>query len=218
VGVKVVSVPAFSRATAPAELAAPKVLETLFSEDFINAGVNSDVIEVAPQHVVVVRVNSHQPETTKKLEEVKDQVQAAVVATKSSELAKAKAEALLAEVQAGKSLTEVVSAAALTLESKTAVTRFGGDVDADIRSKAFELAKPTEAQPVTVAMLELASGDAALVAVTKVTEAEVNTKPNAEQLDQFADQNAQRSFSALVAALKAKADITRALPAMTADE
>lgn len=73
VGTKVVSVPAFSRSTAPAELTAPKVLATLFSEDFISAGVNSDVIEVAPQHVVVVRVNAHQPETTKKLEEVKDE-------------------------------------------------------------------------------------------------------------------------------------------------
>ncbi len=218
VGTKVVSVPAFSRSAAPAELTAPKVLETLFSEDFISAGVNSDVIEVAPQHVVVVRVNAHQPETTKKLEEVKAQVQAAVVATKSSELAKAKAEALLAEVVAGKSLADVVAAANLTLETKAAVTRFGGDVDSDIRTKAFELAKPTEAQPATVAMLNLASGDAALVAVTKVTDTEVTTKPPVEQLQQFADQKAQSSFGALLAALKANAEITRSLPAATVDE
>jgi peptidyl-prolyl cis-trans isomerase D len=194
------------------------VLETLFSEDFISAGVNSDVIEVAPQHVVVVRVNAHQPETTKKLEEVKAQVQAAVVATKSSELAKAKAEALLAEVVAGKSLADVVAAANLTLETKAAVTRFGGDIDSDIRTKAFELAKPTEAQPATVAMLNLASGDAALVAVTKVTDTEVTTKPPVEQLQQFADQKAQSSFGALLAALKANAEITRSLPAATVDE
>lgn len=218
VGTKVVSVPAFSRSTAPAELTAPKVLETLFSEDFISAGVNSDVIEVAPQHVVVVRVNTHQPETTKKLEEVKEQVQAAVVATKSSELAKAKAEALLADVQAGKSLSDVAAAAQLALETKAAVTRFGGDMDSDIRSKAFELAKPTEAQPVTVAMLNLANGDAALVAVTKVTDTEVTDKPPVDQLQQFADQKAQSSFGALLAALKAKAEITRSLPEAAADE
>jgi peptidyl-prolyl cis-trans isomerase D len=213
-----VSVPAFSRSTAPAELTAPKVLETLFSEDFISAGVNSDVIEVAPQHVVVVRVNAHQPETTKKLEEVKAQVQAAVVATKSSELAKAKAEALLAEIVAGKSLSDVAAAAQLTVETKAAVTRFGGDIDSDIRTKAFELAKPTEAQAVTVAMLNLASGDAALVAVTKVTDTEVTTKPPVEQLQQFADQKAQSSFGALLAALKANAEITRSLPAAAVDE
>ena len=218
VGTKVVSVPAFSRSTAPAELTAPKVLETLFSEDFISAGVNSDVIEVAPQHVVVVRVNAHQPETTKKLEEVKTQVQAAVVATKSSELAKVKAEALLAEVVSGKSLAEVATTAQLTLETKAAVTRFGGDIDSDIRTKAFELAKPTEAQPVTVAMLNLASGDAALVAVTKVTDTEVTTKPPVEQLQQFADQKAQSSFGAVLAALKANAEITRSLPAAAVDE
>jgi peptidyl-prolyl cis-trans isomerase D len=218
VGSKVVTVPAFSRSAAPAELTAPKVLDTVFSGDFISAGVNSDVIEVAPQQVVVVRVNSHQPETTKKLEEVKEQVKAAVVATKSAELAKAKAEALLAEVVAGKSLSDVAAAAKLTLESKAAVTRFGGDIDSDIRTKAFELAKPSEAQPVTVAMLNLASGDAALVAVTKVTETEVTAKPPVEQLQQFADQKAQSSFAALVAALKANAEITRSLPAATVEE
>jgi peptidyl-prolyl cis-trans isomerase D len=218
VGTKVVSVPAFSRSAAPAELTAPKVLATLFSEDFISAGVNSDVIEVAPQHVVVVRVNTHQPETTKKLDEVKEQVQAAVVATKSSELAQAKAEALLAEIQAGKSLSDVAAAAELTLETKAAVTRFGGDIDSDVRTKAFELAKPTEAQPATVAMLNLASGDAALVAVTKVTDNEVTDKPAVEQLQQFADQKAQGSFGALLAALKAKAEITRSLPEAAADE
>ncbi len=218
VGTTVVSVPAFSRANAPAELTAPKVLETLFSEDFINAGVNSDVIEVAPQHIVVVRINEHKPEATKSFEEVKEQVKTAVIATKSSELAKAKAEALLADVVAGKTLADVAAGAALSLESKAAVARFGSDMDSDISAKAFELAKPTPEQPATVAVLNLANGDSALVAVTKVTDTEVTAKPAREQLQQFADQKAQSSFAAVLAALKAKAEITRSLPETTGDE
>lgn len=218
VGTTVVSVPAFSRANAPAELTAPKVLETLFSEDFINAGVNSDVIEVAPQHIVVVRINEHKPEATKSFEEVKEQVKTAVIATKSSELAKAKAEALLADVVAGKTLADVAAGAALILESKAAVARFGSDIDSDISTKAFELAKPTPEQPATVAVLNLANGDSALVAVTKVTDTEVTAKPAREQLQQFADQKAQSSFAAVLAALKAKAEITRSLPETTGDE
>ncbi len=67
-------------------------------------------------------------------------------------------------------------------------------------------------------MLNLASGDAALVAVTKVTDTEVTTKPPVEQLQQFADQKAQSSFGVLLAALKANAEITRSLPAATVDE
>lgn len=218
VGTTVVSVPAFSRANAPVELTAPKVLETLFSEDFINAGVNSDVIEVAPQHIVVVRINEHKPEATKSFEEVKEQVKTAVIATKSSELAKAKAEALLADVVAGKTLADVAEGAALILESKAAVARFGSVIDSDISTKAFELAKPTPEQPATVAVLNLANGDSALVAVTKVTDTEVTAKPAREQLQQFADQKAQSSFAAVLAALKAKAEITRSLPETTGDE
>ncbi len=51
-----------------------------------------------------------------------------------------------------------------------------------------------------------------------MTETEVTTKPAVEQLQQFADQKAQSSFGTLLAALKAKAEITRSLPAVTVDE
>ncbi len=116
----------FSRATASGVFATPKLLDTVFNADFIAAGTNSDVIEIAPQHVVVVRLVEHVAEKVKSLDEVKAEVTAAVVAEESSKLAKAKAEAISAEAAKADNAAAIVTAAQLKLESAPATPRFGG--------------------------------------------------------------------------------------------
>lgn len=208
----------FSRATASGVFATPKLLDTVFNADFIAAGTNSDVIEIAPQHVVVVRLVEHVAEKVKSLEEVKAEVTAAVVAEESSKLAKAKAEAISAEAAKADNAAAIVTAAQLKLESAPATPRFGGSLDAEIRTKAFELAKPVAASKVSVGMTSLASGDSAVILVSKVTEASTTAEPPLAELQQYAQQLAQSHFSAVQQALKQQADIVRKLPAMTSEE
>lgn len=208
----------FSRATASGVFATPKLLDTVFNTDFIAAGTNSDVIEIAPQHVVVVRLVEHVAEKVKSLEEVKAEVTAAVVAEESSKLAKAKAEAISAEAAKADNAAAIVTAAQLKLESAPATPRFGGSLDAEIRTKAFELAKPVAASKVSVGMTSLASGDSAVILVSKVTEASTTAEPPLAELQQYAQQLAQSHFSAVQQALKQQADIVRKLPAMTSEE
>ncbi|MBJ7019504.1 peptidylprolyl isomerase, partial [Vibrio cholerae] len=50
------------------------VLQALKSPEVKEDGLNSEVIEVAPEHVVVVRVEEFRPETLLPLDEVKAQV------------------------------------------------------------------------------------------------------------------------------------------------
>jgi len=194
------------------------VLQSLFSADFIASGVNSDVLEVAPGQILVARVTAHEAEKTKSFDEVKTQVQAAVLSQKTEELAQAKALELVAELQNGKTFAEVAQQNGLTLETKLAVTRFGADVDASIRSKAFELARPSEQAPVTYGSLNTSSGDAAVLAVTKVTDVETVPAPSKEELQQYGSQKSQQSYSAVLAALKAKAKIVRSLDGLAATE
>ncbi|WP_337880393.1 SurA N-terminal domain-containing protein [Rheinheimera sp.] len=218
IGGQVVSVPAFTQGSAPAPLNAPAVLSTLFSEEFIAGGVNSDVLEVSADQVVVVRISSHQPEKTKGFDEVKEQVRTAVLSQKTEEMAQAKAAELLAALQGGATLEATAQANQLTVESKTAVPRFGGDLDADIRTKAFELAKPSEQVPVSYGSLSTAAGDAVVLAVSKVTESEATAVPTKEDLEQYSQQKAQTSYAAVIAALKAKAEIVRSLEVASSDE
>ncbi len=208
----------FSRATAAGVFATPKLLDAVFNADFIAAGTNSDVIEIAPQHVVVVRLVEHVAEKVKSLDEVKAEATAAVVAEESSKLAKAKAEAIAAEAAKADNAAAIVTAAQLKLESAPATPRFGGSLDAEIRTKAFELAKPVAAGKVSVGMTSLATGDSAVILVSKVTEASTTAEPPVAELQQYAQQLAQSHFSAVQQALKQQADIVRKLPAMTSEE
>jgi len=210
--------PLFSRETAAAPFALPKFLDTVFNQEFINAGTNSDVIELAPQHVVVARLVEHLPAKVKTLEEVKAQVQAAVVAKESNALAVAKADALMAQLAEGEDIRALLTAEKLTLQAATATPRFGGALDAEIRTKAFELPKPVPTKPISAGTAGLASGDVALVLVTKVTDVPSTAEPAAAELEQFAQQMGQQHFAAVQEALKQQAEIVRNLPAMTSQE
>jgi peptidyl-prolyl cis-trans isomerase D len=210
--------PLFSRETAVAPFALPKFLDTVFGDEFISAGTNTEVIELAPQHVIVARLVEHLPEKVKTLEEVKAQVQAAVVAKESNTLATAKADALLAQFNEGKDIRELIAAEKLTLQTAAATPRFGGALDAEIRTKAFELPKPVATKPISAGTAALASGDVSLVLVTKVTDVPSTAEPAAAELEQFAQQIGQQHFIAVQEALKQQAEIVRNLPAMTSQD
>lgn len=210
--------PLFSRETATAPFIAPKFLNTVFGPEFISAGVNSEVIELAPQHVVVARLVEHLPAKVKSLEEVKPMVQTAVIAKESNELATAKAEAIMAQFAEGKDIRELIATEKLSLETAPATPRFGGALEAQIRTKAFELPKPVPTKPISVGIAALASGDVSLVLVTKVTDVPSTAEPAANELEQFAQQMGQSHFAAVQDALKQQAEIVKKLPAMTSQD
>lgn len=208
VGATVQTTELFSQDNVPAEINFPALTSLVFSEDFINSQVNSDVVEVAAEQLVVARLVKHEPPKTRTFDEVKAEVQAAYIAEQSAELAKTKAEQLAAEITAGKNLTELVSAEQLTLETVTANPRFGGAMDPQIRNKAFELAKPTEGKT-SVAATALQSGDAAIVVLTKVTDVPVTAEPTADELAGLGSQLAQTNYELLRKALREKAEIVK---------
>ena len=216
VGAKVQTAAMFSRATAPGVLNTPKFLDTVFNAEFISAGTNSEVVELAPQHVVVARLVEHQPAKNKSFDEVKAEVQTAYIAEQSAELAQQKAAALLAELQAGKAISELVAANGLTLDKSVATPRFGGALDAEIRTKAFELAKPTKDKAVSFGSTKLQSGDAALVLVSKVTDIPAQGEPAQAELDNLANQLSQSHFAIVQKALRERSEISRNLAVLTA--
>lgn len=213
---KVVSTPLFSRSNVSAPLNAPAVMAKIFDADFIAEKINSDVIEIDKQHVIVVRVKQSEPARTQGLDEVKASVEAAVKAEQTALLAKAKGQKLLADFKQSTdpelSFTQFIAASNLSLEQAMDTPRFGGTLDGQIRAKAFAMAKPLAGKQ-AVDMVELANGDVALVSVVAVKDADITVVPNAEQIDRLAEQNAQQAYAAVLASLKAKAEITRNLRA-----
>lgn len=69
-------------------LANPKFLGALFTPDSLEKKRNTEAVEVAPNQLVAGRVTQYTPARTLPLAEVKEQVRARVIATRSAELAK----------------------------------------------------------------------------------------------------------------------------------
>ncbi|MDH3319689.1 MAG: SurA N-terminal domain-containing protein [Betaproteobacteria bacterium] len=88
-------------APAAGVLAHPKLLGALFADDAVKARRNTDAVEVAPNVLVAARVIEYQPETQKKLEEVRADIERRLHAQAASRLAQQAGDAKLAELRKG---------------------------------------------------------------------------------------------------------------------
>lgn len=205
VGSTVKTTPLFARNAAPAEVNLPKLLDLAFSADFVDSTTNSDVIDLGNQHVVVVRLAEHKKAQVRPFDDVKAEVEKAYVAEQSAVLADAAATAMLNELTSGKALADVAAANQLTVESLSTVARFGGQTDAQIRTKLFEMARPQD-KP-TFAVTRQSNGDSAVLVLTKVTDVAATKEPSNEELNALAQQFGQVHYGAVVKSLREKAKI-----------
>lgn len=90
--------------------ASPAVKRAAFSEILIQDGTVSDPIEIANEHNVWIRVVAHTPEEAQPLDQVRDEVIAAVRADHLQKAAGERAAGLQARLQKGESLAELAAA------------------------------------------------------------------------------------------------------------
>jgi peptidyl-prolyl cis-trans isomerase D len=93
-----------ARGAAPSDagvLASPKLQGALFADDAVKARRNTDAIEVAPNVLAAARVVEHRPESQKKLEEVRADIEHRLRAAEAARLAQQAGEAKLAELHKG---------------------------------------------------------------------------------------------------------------------
>jgi peptidyl-prolyl cis-trans isomerase D len=83
-------------------IAHPKLLAALFADDALKTRRNTDAVEVAPSTLVAARVLEHQPETQRKFEEVRADIERRLRAEEASVLAQKAGNAKLAELRQGK--------------------------------------------------------------------------------------------------------------------
>jgi peptidyl-prolyl cis-trans isomerase D len=209
--VEVKSTPLLALNALPEPLNSPAVVTALTSIDLLEDKVNSEVIELGDEHAIIVRINEHKAAATKPLDEVSEEIKARLVNEKSSELAKEKARSLFAEVQAGKSLNDVANEQSLTLRQEAKLTRQSYTVSPAIVTQAFKMAHPADSA--VVDLVNLNNGDAAIVALKSVTDAQVaaNIDPQAKQSITMAQAN--KNYMVFIEALKANAELN--LPTAT---
>lgn len=189
----------FTRATAPEFVKAPAVLNAAFSDPVLLEAVNSDVIEITPDHLLVLRKKEHNPSEIKALELVTADIEQRLKAEKAQAQAKEKAQEYLDAWNNNQEIADV------TVSEKSALLRTSRDLDPAIVAAAFKLGKPTT-DKVANELVTTAAGEA-IVSLIKVTEA-ADVAENVEGIiERMQRSNSDATYRAFIQSLKDASDI-----------
>ena len=198
-----------SRTTAAGVLANPQVLAAAYSSDVLEDNNNSEVLELARDHFIVLRVLEHDAPHIIALAEVKSSIEKQLKAQKSSELALKLAETSIAELAAGKSIEELATEQGYEWQLVTDVTRNSNKVNRSILSNAFEMSL-AEANAVSRVAVDIGAGNIAVLQLEKVVDGSLDDFSSDEQRGIRAElqrNSGQKSFNAFIAALRNAAEI-----------
>jgi peptidyl-prolyl cis-trans isomerase D len=200
---KAISITAlFSRNNAPQEVSNPNVLASAFSTELIEDGVNSEVLELGSNHLMVVRVAAHEPERTKTMDEVKEQIQQTLSAQAAQQAARDWALEVKTALTAGEDVNPKLVAHELSWEDKQGVTRNDAVLSKSIVDASFKLSAAD------TSVVDLVTGDVSLVQLILVNSA---VAANAQQLitlqNRLASSKSQMLYGAVIESLKSQADI-----------
>ena len=204
-GVEVQSTPLLALSALPEPLNNPAVITALSSVELLEDKVNSEVIELGNEHVIVVRVNEHQPAATKALSEVSEQIKTRLVNEKASDLAKEKARTLFAQIKDGKSLNDVAAEQSLSVRQESQLTRESFAVSPAIVTQVFKMAHPRDGAVYDV--VNLNNGDAAIVALNSVTDAPVTDSIEPKMKQNITMAQAQKNYTVFIESLKQQAEL-----------
>ena len=182
----------------PSVLNNPSVIQAIDSPEVKEDGLNSEVIEVAPEHVVVVRVEEARPQVVLPLDEVKDQVVAELSKQKGQEQAEELATNLVDALKQGdKSLLQEHNLAFGELEMI--------DRSSPLAETVYAMPKP-EQDAVTYSQTTDFDGNVVVVELNKV-EAKVNDQYQDQIGAQLSRIGTQQDLSGVISVLRDNTDI-----------
>lgn len=190
----------FTRANVPASLNFPDVLAAAYSDAVLVDAINSEVIEISPDHHMVIRVKAHKPSEIKPVSEVKEQIIGMLKNQKAVELAKETAQKYLASWNEGVEISDV------TVSEQKGLTRTSREVDPAIVTAAFGLAKPADDQFANIAVAT-ANGQA-VISLTGVTEASEVSEQLTPVLSRLERSQSDASYRSFIESLKNDSDIS----------
>lgn len=163
----------FGREGGPGILSNPRVIDAAFSDDVLNEGNNSELIELSDTDVVVLRKNSYSKPQPRPLEDVKDLVAAQVRNQKASEEAQRTGKEILAQIMQGESFDVLAKKYAFEWQKPGLIGRDNKDVNPALVQTLFKMPKPVGDKPVYQGM-SLRSGDYAVITLFAVAEGDTS--------------------------------------------
>ena len=187
-----------SQVDAPELLNSPAIIQAILSPEVKEDGLNSEVIEVAPEHVIVVRVEDSRDETLLPLADVREDVVASLSKVKGEQTAIELADKLLTGLKVGD--TSLLKEHDLAFGESESIDR-----SSPLAETVFSMPKP-QADSVEYAQTKDLEGNIVIVELNNVSE---NLEPQfGEQIGrQLVQMNAQQDLSGLISILRKTIDI-----------
>ena len=207
-GMSVVQSDWLSRQTNEGLLSDARILDAAFSEEVLVDTNNSDVIELAEDHFIVVRVREHQPVEQKPLDDVKDQILSVLKAESATALAKEQAEKLLAQLGAGSSVEALSKETGYEWQVELAATRNKPTLNFDLLRAVFSM--PVVSEAAHNELVDMNNGNIAVVQLERVSSGDWNSFSTAEKntiKNQMRDSYGQQSLSGFVETIRLDSEV-----------
>ncbi len=194
----------------PEGLDSPRVLNAAFSEDVLQAGNNSELIEIGPQRAVVVRVAEYEPTGVLPFDENRAAIERDFVAFEASKATAQTGRQMLSSLSNGeKTLQQVASDHAWQIESPGAVGRGAAGVPAEVLAEVFAMQPARDGDAVHGGVAS-GQGDFYLIALTATELGSLDALADAERplvSEQAAGQVAGAQMRYFTQSLRDRADV-----------
>ncbi len=183
-----------------------KFSEAAFSADVLQRGNNSEVIELSKTDLVVLRLETHQPEGIKPFDSVKTVIKNILLKEKMEADAQIYASTLLEKANGGEPLDSLAKEEKLQWQ-EAIIKRDAKEIEQTIVGMAFKMAHP-EAGSSTRMLVTVANGDQVIVSLNSVDLADdVDAAVEKKGEDALKAQNALAAFNSVAEHLRRNADI-----------
>ena len=157
-----------------------RAVAAAFTDDVLNNGNNSEPVEVADNHLIVLRVRDHEAAAPRPLDSVRDVIRMKLRDEKARELARKHGEKLLTTLKSGTPIAEIAAAESLELEQSGLIGRRAAQTEQALVNEAFLMPRPVGEQAI-FSGLALGSGDFVLLALEEVRDGDLSTLTEAER-------------------------------------
>ncbi|CAE6951471.1 Peptidylprolyl isomerase [Vibrio sp. B1REV9] len=198
VGQEVKTTDFISQVDAPEVLKNPAVIQAILSPEVKEDGLNSEAIEIAPEHIIVVRVEDARDETVLPLDEVKGQVVAELSRVKGEQGAIELGTKVVAALKEGN--TDILAENNLAFGEQESIDR-----RSPLATTVFAMAKPVDGKPMFGQSKDL-DGNIVVIELDAV-HAELDSSLEQQVATQMLRASAQQDLSSVVAVLRENTDI-----------
>jgi peptidyl-prolyl cis-trans isomerase D len=157
----------FARGSGEGIAANSKVQEAAFSKDVLKDGYNSQVIELSPDDLVVVRVREHKPSAVRPLPEVRAEIEQRLRVQAAKEQAKSLGEKLLNGLREGQNASALARDQGIEWSAEATVKRDDHSLNPILLRTAFAMPRPS-ADSASYGSVVFPTGDYVLIRLTSV--------------------------------------------------